>query len=358
MPGNTYGILDGTSMATPHVAGAIALLWSIRPNLVGDLDRTYDVLQKDGNEGFERADLWRPRRRRRGHHQRRDRDALPGRVMSPAVDLAHLTDLARRCLLAGDAEEAEAIVTLLSRNGFAVTHYEGDTLIGAALLSVGHKHPSAGHLDLLVVDPAHRRRGVARGLLAQIEQEARQRGLQSVKVIGNAPNYAWPGVDVRYTAAICTLEATGYTRTGTAWNMTAPLPVPGPERTPPADVTIRRAGEADMAALLEVVAAQWSPSWAAEVERAAGVHIAVRDGAPIAFAAWGGCRPSWFGPMGTLPIATGLGLGGVLLRRCLHDQAALGLSSAQIGWVGPVPFYSSAVGAYIERVFFLFEKTL
>jgi GNAT superfamily N-acetyltransferase len=274
------------------------------------------------------------------------------------VDLAQLTDLARRCLLAGDAEEAEAIVTLLSRNGFAVTRYEGDTLIGAALLSVGRKHPGAGHLDLLLVDPAHRRRGVARSLLAQVEQEARQRGLESVKVTGNAPNHAWPGVDVRYTAAVCALQSAGYAHTGTAWNMTAPLPVPGAERTPPADVTVRRAGEADMAALLEVVGAQWGPAWATEVDRAAGVHIALRDGAPIAFAAWGGCRPSWFGPMGTLPSATGLGLGGVLLRRCLDDQAALGMSSAQIGWVGPVPFYSNSVGAYIERVFFLFEKTL
>jgi GNAT superfamily N-acetyltransferase len=274
------------------------------------------------------------------------------------VDQAQLTDLAQRCLLPGDAQEAEAIVTLLSRNGFAVTHYVGDTLIGAALLSVGRKHPDAGHVDLLLVDPAHRRRGVARSLLERVEKEARQRGLRSLKVTGNAPNHAWPGVDVRYTAAICALESAGYERTGTAWNMTAPLPVPGPERTPPAGVTVRPATEADLPAVLEMVGAQWGPAWATEVERAAGVHVALRDGAPIAFAAWGGCRPSWFGPMGTLPNATGLGLGGVLLRRCLDDQAKLGLSSAQIGWVGPVPFYSNAVGAYIERVFFLFEKSL
>ncbi|GIH10274.1 hypothetical protein Rhe02_83410 [Rhizocola hellebori] len=275
------------------------------------------------------------------------------------MDLALLTDLARRCLLAGgDAEEAESIVTLLSRNGSAVARYEGDTLIGAALLSVGRKHPSAGHLDLLLVDPAHRRRGVARSMLAEVEQEARKRGLESLKVTGNAPDYVWPGVDVRYTAAICALEAAGYARTGTAWNMTAPLPVPGPARTPPADVTVRRAGEQDMAALVEMIGAQWGPAWVTEVQRAAGVHLALRDGLPIAFAAWGGCRPSWFGPMGTLPSATGLGLGGVLLRHCLDDQAALGMASAQIGWVGPVPFYSNAVGAYIERVFFLFEKTL
>ncbi|MEM7791667.1 MAG: S8 family serine peptidase, partial [Verrucomicrobiota bacterium] len=32
-PGDTYGLLDGTSMATPHVAGVCALIFSLEPNL-------------------------------------------------------------------------------------------------------------------------------------------------------------------------------------------------------------------------------------------------------------------------------------------------------------------------------------
>ena len=45
-PGGTYSELSGTSMAGPHVAGVVALMWSANPALIGEVDRTQQILDE------------------------------------------------------------------------------------------------------------------------------------------------------------------------------------------------------------------------------------------------------------------------------------------------------------------------
>lgn len=46
VPGNGYALFNGTSMASPHVAGVTALLWSAKPELIGQIEDTMWLLSQ------------------------------------------------------------------------------------------------------------------------------------------------------------------------------------------------------------------------------------------------------------------------------------------------------------------------
>ncbi|WP_188186846.1 GNAT family N-acetyltransferase [Nonomuraea sp. SYSU D8015] len=232
---------------------------------------------------------------------------------------------------------------------------------GIVMASLSAKDPAVGHLDLLAVHPSAQGRGHGRELVLAAEEWLRGQGARQARFAGNPPCYAWPGIDGRYTPAACLAESLGYERYDVAWNMTADLSgdlsvEDDLRRLEKSGVAVRAAVE-ERERVAAFVAGHWNERWAWEAANAAGLHYAERDGAILAFAAWG-ARPAWFGPMGTAPEARGLGVGRVLLRRCLAEQRAAGQTSSQIGWVGPLRFYSRAVGARAERVFWLYRREL
>ncbi|MFI7639833.1 GNAT family N-acetyltransferase [Nonomuraea sp. NPDC049400] len=282
------------------------------------------------------------------------------RVTDLAADLTEAAEVATAALTL-DAAEAAGLVGYLSRPPAERRWTALATDGGVVMASLSAGDPAAGHIDLLAVHPSVQGQGRGRALVRAAEEWLRGQGARQARFAGNAPCYAWPGIDVRYTAAACLAESLGYERYQVAWNMTADLSTDlsvedDLRRLEKAGVRVLAAG-ADRERVAAFVEEQWNERWAWEATHAAGLHYAERDGRVLGFAAWG-ARPGWFGPMGTSPDARGLGVGRVLLRRCLADQRAAGQASAQIGWVGPLRFYSHAVGARAERVFWLYRREL
>jgi GNAT superfamily N-acetyltransferase len=226
-------------------------------------------------------------------------------------------------------------------------------------------------VDLLAVAPQARGQGSGAQLLAAVEDRLRSAGATQVRLGQGPPVYLWPGVDPRYTAMTCLADRAGYQRRGDQVNMAVDLHVASldtggdEQRLAGAGITVRRAAPAEAGSLVEWLRqGPWGGlTWPAETARTLahdppGCHVAVRGETYLAFACHGVNRRAWFGPMGTLPSEQRYGIGAVLLRRCLADIRRGGHASAQIGWTGPIRFYARAVGAVIDRVFWVYEKEL
>lgn len=314
--------------------------------------------------------------------------ALPTASVRTAVpeDLPELARIAAAALIwEPDAAELPALLWPAAAPDAAapdcavVAELDG-VPVGFALGSLGPvpqdpANERRGHVNALVVDAAVRRRGIGSALLAALEQRLSAAGAAALVIGGATPTFAWPGVDVRYTAASCLFEARGYAPTRHAVNMTVDLEAARAAgrldtaadvaRLAAQGISVRRLAEADRAAITPWLAS-WGGTWSREalatLGRAdAGTYIAVlRDGAAdaeyVGFASHGVNRAGWFGPMGTGGERRKLGIGGVLLRRCLADLHADGRAQAQICWVGPIAFYARTVDAYVERVFWLYRK--
>jgi mycothiol synthase len=245
----------------------------------------------------------------------------------------------------------------------------GGRTVGVALGSYSTAGSTRGHVNLLAVAPTSQGEGIGRALLAALEERLLAGGARQLVIRGSAPQYAWPGIDLRYTAALCLAESSGYSRTAEGLNMTvdlarAPLDTAADvDRLAAAGITVRRARPGDeprLTAWVRTFGGTWHAEAAAALARQPiGCHVAVRsDGGEefVGFACHGANRRAWFGPMATAESLRGQGVGAVLLRRCLADQRDAGLRQAEIGWTGPIRFYTRAVGATLDRVFWLYQK--
>ncbi|MCX7020333.1 MAG: GNAT family N-acetyltransferase [Candidatus Sumerlaeota bacterium] len=235
----------------------------------------------------------------------------------------------------------------------------------------GSDNHTMAYIRMIVVDRAWRNKGVAAALLAQIEQKFRAHGAKTVSTMDCPQNYFMPGIDFRYTEAICFFQKHGYAFHRENHNLLCNISV---EAYPDLNariaalekdnIEIRRASLGDEEEVFRLLADNW-PGWRDEAVCAftnnpVSLHIARYEGKTVAFSAFQGNNKSlsWFGPMGTLPILRGKGIGGILLQLCLCDLASHGWRTAIIPWVGPVRFYQRMCGARMDRCFWVYRKDI
>jgi mycothiol synthase len=267
---------------------------------------------------------------------------------------AALTALVGECLPGEDLSEDELVACCWDDPGVVLANEDGSAAVAAVARG------ATGFIKILVVSPHVRRMGQARSLLAAAEAWAVDAGCTAMVPGPSAPFYLWPGVDVRWTAALSLFEAAGYVPVGAEVNMSCPT---SHRADPPPGVEVVRVLEDVDAAAVVAFCDRAFPHWVAELERgiehAACLIARQSDGdAVLGFCCHSVNRAGWIGPMATDPDLQRGGVGSALLSAACRDLRAAGHPDAEVAWVGPVGFYAKAAGASVSRVFRTLRKTL
>jgi GNAT superfamily N-acetyltransferase len=249
-----------------------------------------------------------------------------------------------------------------------VAEQNGD-LVGL-MQGVERASHAKGWLGLFVVRPASRRQGIATALFDRAVEDFRQAGLHEIEALAIPGNYFNPGLDPRYTPALCFLEAKKFERFKDCVNLAADLSNrfdtrAEQQRLDTLDITVRRADDSDGPLLDAFFAEQFGPDWRMEAALAMrnnppALHLALKEDRVIAFSGHSSQNREWgfFGPMGTTPQARGTGIGRVLLWHCLNDMHDAGHRTSVIPWVGPIGFYSRYIPCRVDRVFWRYRLEL
>lgn len=265
----------------------------------------------------------------------------------PVVGPDSLGDIAALCarVLPGSPSPEELRRTLFAPDQPAVVRFAPGAGVVASV-----REGDDGFVRLLLLDPALRGRGLGHELLGAAEGD-----LEDTKVItvgADAPYFLFPGVPVTETSLCCLLERHHYVREGTNFDVDIGLsslpPDPGLASVPQPE---------DRPALDRWMARHW-PNWRLEVLRAfdQGSLLVRRDEDDfVAFCAFDVNQAGTLGPIASRPDLVGKGVGEPLLVGALHHLRAMGRSSVEVQWVGPLVPYAR-LGGRVGRLFFVYRR--
>ncbi len=262
------------------------------------------------------------------------------------------------------------------------TVWQGERLVGLACgAPPSEELQTAGGVKLFAVAGDMRRQGIATRLFDHFEDRLTSLGAAESLAIIAGNNRFMQGLDLRYTEALCFLEARGYERAGDGMDMDVDL------RNTPLDTSeteaelervhglrVRRVTMDDYDRAWAYVAREFeypSALATAPVGRrwaylaTSGLKLdpptlwmAERDGEFCGFAVTDVAAPERLGPMGVSPEVRKLGVGTVLLKRALADLRARGVDIGVIYGAGPYAFYARTVNATINAVFWRLRRPL
>ena len=247
----------------------------------------------------------------------------------------------------------------------ALCAYHHEELVGFAMAVL--RQNEKGFAKLIAVKQRHRRRAVGGKLYQELEVKLKNQGCKQIEVYNCVPNFFLPGVDPRYTEAVCFFERQGFTKFNETVNMVVDLRNPEfslrkkAEKLKRLGIIVNKMEAADENRLLDFVQSAF-PVWRIEVMSMIAhktAFIATSAGKVIGFSGYEGNNidQGWFGPMGVKERHSGNGVGALLLATCLQHMSNK-YERAVIPWAGPLCFYSKVVGATVDRVFWQYRKKL
>lgn len=208
----------------------------------------------------------------------------------------------------------------------------------------------AGSIPLIMVHPAHQRRGIGTALLAAALDKLRAAGATEVKVASGGDDYIWPGVPHDLTAGVRFFASRGWSRGPDTLDLVADLaryhpPATAGQRAASAGITLAPTASADAAGVLAFEAATF-PSWvrwfgAGDRDiliardgsgNIAGTLLFEGPGADTVLAPVLGPAAGVIGCVGVAPDWQGRGIGTALVTHASQLLGQAGTRACHIGW--------------------------